>query len=56
MDKTGLTGKYDFVLEWTPDPEQTPGHKASGMASPSRRRLPVVPRFSPRCKSSSDCG
>jgi len=20
LDKTGLTGKYDFVLEWTPDP------------------------------------
>jgi uncharacterized protein (TIGR03435 family) len=20
IDKTGLTGKYDFVLEWTPDP------------------------------------
>ena len=19
IDKTGLTGKYDFVLEWTPD-------------------------------------
>ena len=19
LDKTGLTGKYDFVLEWTPD-------------------------------------
>jgi len=25
IDKTGLTGKYDFQLQWTPDPGQNPG-------------------------------
>jgi len=24
VDKTGLSGQYDFTLEWSPDPEQLP--------------------------------
>jgi uncharacterized protein (TIGR03435 family) len=24
LDKTGLTGKYDFTLQWTPDESQLP--------------------------------
>jgi len=32
LDKTGLTGKYDLTLQWTPDDSQLPGLKA-GRAS-----------------------
>jgi uncharacterized protein (TIGR03435 family) len=31
VDKTGLTGKYDFVLDWTPDQ----GSQAPDMSGPS---------------------
>lgn len=35
VDKTGLTGSYDYTLEWTPDdaPPPTPGGANSGTAS-----------------------
>jgi uncharacterized protein (TIGR03435 family) len=29
LDKTGLTGKYDFKLEWTPDVSQAPTNNAT---------------------------
>jgi uncharacterized protein (TIGR03435 family) len=25
VDQTGLTGKYDIILDWTPEPNQVPG-------------------------------
>lgn len=37
LDRTGLTGKYDFKLEWTPDPGQgeiKPGALAPGVEPP----------------------
>jgi bla regulator protein BlaR1 len=36
IDKTGLTGKYDFELQWTPDPGQTlvPGALSPGPDAP----------------------
>ena len=30
IDKTGLTGSYDFKLAWTPDPSQLPASMAAG--------------------------
>jgi uncharacterized protein (TIGR03435 family) len=34
IDKTGLTGKYDFALKWTPDPGAAAGPKAGDTAPP----------------------
>ena len=34
MDKTGLTGKYDFTLQWTPDDSQAPSAFPPGMGQP----------------------
>jgi uncharacterized protein (TIGR03435 family) len=34
VDKTGLTGNYDFTLNWTPD-QPTPGMAAQGDAPPA---------------------
>jgi uncharacterized protein (TIGR03435 family) len=34
VDKTGLTGNYDFTLTWTPD-QPTPGMEAQGDAPPA---------------------
>ena len=33
MDKTGLTGKYDIQLKWTPDDMPTESHEATGADS-----------------------
>ena len=30
IDKTGLTGRYDFTLEWTPEPGEGGGPEALG--------------------------
>ncbi|MFZ0821026.1 MAG: TIGR03435 family protein [Candidatus Acidiferrales bacterium] len=34
VDKTGLTGKYDFTLQWTPDDSQAPSAFPPGMGQP----------------------
>jgi hypothetical protein len=56
VDKTGLTAKYDFVLEWTPD--MGPDARAQGFGDGITRllRLLAVRRFLPLCKSSLDYG
>jgi len=36
LDRTGLTGKYDFVLKWTPDDSQAPsGSMLNGQPAPT---------------------
>jgi uncharacterized protein (TIGR03435 family) len=35
MDKTGLTGRYDFTLHWTPDEEGVPVLKAADNTQPT---------------------
>lgn len=40
IDKTGLTGKYDFELKWTPDPGQGP---AGPFGPPLGVQLPPPP-------------
>jgi uncharacterized protein (TIGR03435 family) len=33
-DETGLTGKYDFKLDWAPDPGASPDAASAGLSSP----------------------
>ncbi len=35
IDQTGLTGKYDFTLKWTPDPGTAAGPRAGDDTAPS---------------------
>ena len=34
LDKTGLTGQYDFTLQWTPDPGMMPSRPPGGGVGP----------------------
>jgi uncharacterized protein (TIGR03435 family) len=45
MDKTGLTGRYDFEMKWTPDSIEGQG-----------QGLPVVPGEKPEGSAASDPG
>ena len=39
LDKTGLTGRYDFTLEWTPDETQFGGQGPKGMVESAKPDL-----------------
>jgi uncharacterized protein (TIGR03435 family) len=36
LDKTGLTGRYDFTLQWAPDPGMMPAGSHGGEGTPTR--------------------
>jgi uncharacterized protein (TIGR03435 family) len=54
IDKTGLTGRYDFELKWSPDPGQ--GGSFGGPPDPMLPRppIPIAPACLRLSRSSSD--
>ena len=50
VDQTGLEGRYDFTLTWTPDETQFGGRGGQALLPPTRR--PRRPDFSPRSRKS----
>ena len=43
--KTGLSGRYDFELEWAPDETQFGGHSKLKLEGPQRPDLTCYPFF-----------
>ena len=43
VDKTGLTGNYDFSLKWTPDENSIPSAGPAGGGPPPQGDAPVDP-------------
>ena len=43
VDKTGLTGNYDYSLHWTPDESSTPRVGPGGTLAPPQEDAPVDP-------------
>jgi uncharacterized protein (TIGR03435 family) len=58
VDKTGLTGNYNFNLQWTPDNAPLPMMtNADGLGATRIRRMPRIPlhrRSSAQFRSNSD--
>ena len=55
IDKTGLTGFYDFTLKWTPQPGSGICTVRPAAGGPPDRRQPRIPMrrtSSRRCRSS----
>lgn len=42
LDKTGLTGKYDFTMHWVPDDEDASMAKAADTAQPPNEATPAL--------------